>query len=166
MRNEIEAQVIAVRAFLEPLWETWKIERNRDTSAPPSASMCRFTAIFLKPILEENTGRRWKIAGGYEWMGDNGGMIDPHGVWRSHYWLTDGETIVDITADQFGHHPVIVTDHQDVRYRANFSSAEIRRHVADANLTPAAWRRIFDLTENFHPAEHPEPAPASCVSGP
>ena len=38
----------------------------------------------------------------------NGGFFDGV-VWRAHYWVTDGKRIVDLTANQFGAAPIVVT---------------------------------------------------------
>lgn len=132
-----------IRAFLEISWEKWKIERLRDLTVPLSTGMCRFSSIFLHPILEDRTGRSWKMVGGETRDGDVGGMMDSNGEWQPHYWLTDGNMIVDVTADQFGHDPIILTDYADPRYRANLTSLELRWHIADASITPAAWHRDF-----------------------
>src|SRR3546814_14714712 len=43
-------------------------------------------------------------------------------TWHDHYWVVDdeGDRLVDITADQFGHDAIIVTDTDDLRYAANY----------------------------------------------
>lgn len=51
-------------------------------------------------------------------------MIGQDGDWNGHFWvegvLDCGERVIaDLTADQFGHASVVVTDILDVRYRRN-----------------------------------------------
>lgn len=53
-----------------------------------------------------------------------GGLVGQEGNWRAHFWvegkLSDGNTIiVDVTADQFGHEPVVIADGADPRFRKN-----------------------------------------------
>jgi hypothetical protein len=140
------------RARLEPLWDEWRRERGRPDPETPSAGMCRFTAQLLARLLAEAGLGEWTVQGGsphadygpeaFRHLGaGEGGIIDPSGAWRGHYWAfrqADG-TIADVTADQFGHGPVIVTSSDDPRYRANYRQASLRRHLLDASETPSRW---------------------------
>lgn len=103
-----------------------------------SKDMCRASAYATAQILRELTGQRWRVEAGWEYQPKYeedyhkfrmdqfpGGMLDSSGAWKGHYWAAsvpvDGEPqlIVDLTADQFGHEDVIVTDSTDPRYRSN-----------------------------------------------
>jgi len=156
-----------VRNFLEPLWGAWKTSRrsgweNRERVA---LGMCRFTAAFLKPILDEMTGHKWSVVAGFAdfhlldpgWDKKNGrpatafaaedgvgGMIDKNGKWHDHYWLTDGATIIDLTADQFGWEPVIVTPVTDDRYLVNWKPSMVKQHLKDVSQRAAEWREKWE----------------------
>src|SRR5690606_4098612 len=128
----------AVRTFLEPRWRSWKTERIpwvlEGVARPLSENMCRFSALFLAHVLEREVGGTWHVDGGCSEPPDRadlldvdperapGGMADIEGGWRGHYWVVDDgwSTILDITADQFGWPPVLITDAEDRRYRANY----------------------------------------------
>jgi hypothetical protein len=143
----------AIRVFLEPHWAAWHEAKKRrtagsnpaDRDTPPSEGMCRFTAVFLAAVLPEELGGLWRIRGGSPWppLYPNGGLADSQGTWHSHYWLQQGRFILDITADQFGHEPVVYTSSNDPRYRANYSARELRRHLAEARTTPAQWLTAY-----------------------
>jgi len=139
-----------VRSFLEAHWTEWhetkKAERAKWADTPyeyamPSERMCRFTVAFLAIVLRKETGETWKIRGGSPWPPKypDGGMLSTSGNWEGHYWLERNGTIIDITADQFGYEPVLITSSTDPRYKPNYSPSEIKSHLADARITPAKW---------------------------
>lgn len=168
-RAIIEAAAARARAFLEPRWTEWR-ERNAPwRDGPASSGMCRFSAIFLARVLADETGIRWTVRGGSP-VADagpfqlrceggqerDGGMLDAEGKWRGHYWVEDlaGNMIVDVTADQFGHPPHIVSAPGDGRYSGNYLARAILEHLSDASVTPKAWMRAWR-------AECPSPAAAA-----
>jgi hypothetical protein len=111
------------------------------TRAPSDTSGCcrGGSAALLQTLRHAFPDCTWAFTGGYgadmgplnEHASDYlnlesypGGLVDQEGKWRAHFWvegrLPDGSTIiVDTTADQFGHEPLVITDGTDPRYRKN-----------------------------------------------
>lgn len=97
------------------------------------------SGALLKVLRERFPEAEWKLAGGYgtelgmpieeaeEWLVTGawpGGFNKSDGVWCGHFWvvglLPSGQSvIVDATADQFVHEPIIVSTADDTRYKAN-----------------------------------------------
>lgn len=155
---ELEKLALEMRAFLEEVvWPNWRRERNdEDEIHPPgsglavSQGMCRMSCVCLLPILRQGfPDGNWRIAGGhpsvaYESVrsqfrrafdGLDGGMWDrANNQWDGHYWLEgeiDGERlIVDVTADQYGWSPVVVTSATDARYRGNYTASTVGKDVS------------------------------------
>lgn len=148
------------RVFLEPRWRAWKLAHEPWLLAghPASYLMCRFSALFLAAALGRELGGTWRPDGGdgeaaarvdpreVETARAPGGILGLDGRWHSHYWVADGDwsTIVDITADQFGHAPVIVSANGDARYRGNYLVAAIDGHMAAVERRVAAWLSDWD----------------------
>jgi len=147
--DRVERIATEVRAFLEPLWA----ERHAPSGPPPgkpvSHNMCRFSAAFLKRVLDvEMPEGDWCVIGGNPTDGDDidpeyglpGGCRDPEGRWHAHYWLITGDygLIVDVTADQFGGEPVICTG-DDSDHRENYFDGAVRDHLEDVKWTVGQW---------------------------
>lgn len=102
---------------------------------PLSIGMCGFSCAFLYRLLPKYVGGTWKIHGGIplDESGaaiDAGGMQGCDGLWHGHYWLLlEDDTIVDLTADQFGHSRIVITGADDERYLSNYSESEIDEQV-------------------------------------
>jgi hypothetical protein len=145
--HEIAELAAATRERLMPLWRAFHAEQERLARSigrrwkdpHPAHGMCRLSSAMLADVMTEATGRRWKVHGGDTWNGDVGGMLGQDGEWHAHYWIREGKTIVDITADQFGHDPVIVASSKDDRYKANYSRSELASHLANVRVTKARW---------------------------
>lgn len=109
-----------IRSFLETKW---------DNTNP--LSQCIRTTYFLQKILGG------KIAGGWvssnPLASDKGGFKDQNGKWNFHYWLVLDNQIVDLTADQFGESPIIITSIKDHRYHSTATSQDIKQ---DFRFTP------------------------------
>ncbi len=138
--------MVEVRPYVEARIEEW-IDRNPGFARPPKGAplttgFCRGVAAGIAVILAEAyPDCFWRVAGGFgieygtEAASDlagfvdgecfPGGMIDAAGEWHGHFWVTGGDPesdeglIVDLSADQFGHDPVVVTQIEDPRYREN-----------------------------------------------
>lgn len=71
---------------------------------------CLLASVMLCEMLDHFSSVKTIIRGGGP--PDDGGVMDAHGVIRGHYWveleLGDQAFVADITADQFGHAPVVV----------------------------------------------------------
>jgi hypothetical protein len=129
-------ELAAIRQFLEPLWQELQREWGGEEGACPSLYMCRHAALFLVAVLpgaEIEAGR-----------GDGAGFLDANGQWQDHAWVRQGEWLLDITADQFGAAPVIVTAPHDPRYRANLSQAEITTQFSRLKPRWREWERMWN----------------------
>jgi hypothetical protein len=177
--DELEATLVELRTYLEPLWKSWKDENKpwwvEDEIL--STGMCRFTAAFLHPLLEDITGRSWEIKGGMTafhvadsgWTGKGkpnsswsardgmGGMKTVAGTWEDHYWLTDGTVNVDLTADQFGWEPILVTDVGDDRYLANWKKKSVIGHMDGVRFRAGEWRSDWLALASPPPGAGPGP---------
>lgn len=101
--------------------------------------MCRFTAAFLVLVL----GWDWTVEGGEpSYPGEQAGFFDGK-TWHAHYWVTDGERIVDLTANQFGAEPLIVTSADDERYQENYSYDELAEALHHVNSRARQWAEEF-----------------------
>jgi hypothetical protein len=74
-----------------------------------------------------------------------GGMADIHGCWHDHYWVESREfgLRVDVTADQFGHAPALVSASDDPLYNANWTDEAVRRHGVADTATAREWTAGF-----------------------
>jgi hypothetical protein len=119
-----------LRAFLEPMWDDWKIKTKRPVGCdvPKSENMCGFSSAFTSIALSELEGGDWRIAGG--WPKTGGGVACPRRKLNSHFWtVSDDGIVVDLTADQFNMPTIIVTSERDPRYIESFSADEVERYV-------------------------------------
>lgn len=172
--DDLQGLLAEIREFLEPGWRAFKDERHPGWEERESLSfgMCRFTAAFLRPVLQEATGRKWSVACGMSqfhpsdpgWDRRNGkpassfascdgkgGMQTADGGWIDHYWLTDGSMIVDLTADQAGWQPILVTDVKDSRYLANWKPSFVKSHMAEVENRASGWRRQWSGRNDASP---------------
>ncbi len=105
---------LRARAFLEPVWLEWHAANGGDIPSPLSRTTCGRSSLFLKRILQAEFPRLTTQARfGFHAGGD----------WRSHAWVEVGDRIIDLTADQFGDEPVIVTPRPDPRYQKGVSDS-------------------------------------------
>ncbi len=138
----LEALAREVRAFLEPHWAAW----HEKAGAPKgrrclSEGTCGRSSRFLCDLLRRE-GYDAEMAFGSPVECDCGFHAEEG--WKGHAWVmvADGSVIIDLTADQFGAAPVIVTEADDPRYRAAHDVAEAewiaeRQRVAHALMR--AW---------------------------
>lgn len=135
---ELGAVLTVLRTALEGYWAAWAKEKNRPEVAT-GATMCRFTAPFLVRIL----GKKWYVAGGQaNFAGDPAGFFDGK-KWHGHYWVTDGERIVDLTAHQFGAEPIVLTTSADPRYSANYTKGELREAQQHVSIRARKWAQLY-----------------------
>jgi hypothetical protein len=136
--TELKERLPVLRKALERFWAEWALEKGRPAAAT-GATMCRFTALFLEKML----GRPFEVMGGAPlFEGDAAGYFDG-AQWHGHYWVTDGERIVDLTADQFGAEPVVLVRDPDVRYEANYTEEELEDALQHVRLRAGDWARRF-----------------------
>lgn len=147
-----DAQLLAklqpLREYLGHCWAAWAAEKNKPENAD-GKNMCRFTAAFLANVL----GKPWRAVGGgcrYNFQGNSllsvGGFFDGTN-WQAHYWVTDGKRIVDLTANQFGAEPIIITSAKDPRYDANYWPSEVREALTHVRARARQWAAELELQE-------------------
>lgn len=144
--EQLKEKLKLARTALEGYWRDWSIERNRPAAAT-GFGMCRFSATFLANILDEN----WVVAGGEPlYPTDDGvnqaGYFDGKS-WHGHYWVTNGELIVDLAASQFGGDKVTVVPVHSPQYRENYSELELEEHLDHVSVRADAWAN--DFSKNF-----------------
>ncbi len=113
-----------VRAFLASHWAEW----HREAGSPEgrrtlSTGTCGRTSRLLVEVLRD-AGFEARMAFGCP-IGCDCGYCVGH-VTRGHVWVVvrDPARIVDITADQFGDAPVIITGMDDPRYHEGHDRTE------------------------------------------
>nr|MBW0149644.1 lasso peptide biosynthesis protein [Phenylobacterium sp.] len=122
LRAQLVATATGLRRFMEPVWDDWLAAEPWRRGATPSAGACGRTSLFVRDVLRaQGHDAQWSNGvprrAATSPIGDFGFLA--HGRWESHAWVTCQGWIVDITADQFGAPPVIVTPATDPRYAAN-----------------------------------------------
>ena len=140
-----------VRSFLELRWLekhlTWEEERPKVLSA----LMCRYTSIFLQQVLAKDLDIMTIIVGGRPIRELHGtprgkyGFVDSQNCWYDHCWLESKHLIIDLTADQFGDLPIIITPKRDCRYRTNLDEydPQFRHAVVTLIQTSDLWFRMW-----------------------
>lgn len=154
-RSDLQNAACDVRAFLEPVWEWIRTSR---TDEPLSTGFCIQASMLLKHVLSRRMPNgRWDLAAGHPAYGPEGyrgpdaygpgGFMAQDGTWCDHHWVVGraGSVIVDITADQFGDDPVIVTMVGDRRYCENISDATWRdRNAMMCCEWPKDWVPMWE----------------------
>ncbi len=110
--------------------------------------MCRYTAVFLKEVLNSSTEQSWQLVAGRPLTKENEGTKEgrfgfrtSNGLFFDHCWLQSIDLIVDLTADQFGDRQVIITSVDDPRYNANLQETDLARDIAKLSHHPETWLR-------------------------
>jgi hypothetical protein len=140
MTESLHAIAASVRAFLEPAWRRWQ-----PGVEPASTNTCGRSSLFLQRVLADH-GCVAVWANGVPRLNEGGPDLGPFGFftglrWESHAWVECDGFIVDVTADQFGAPPVIVTPASDPRYCAHtFDTASAEAIAARKRTVEALWR--------------------------
>ncbi|NTF17009.1 hypothetical protein G6L37_01020 [Agrobacterium rubi] len=145
LRDEVYEAMVELRPLVEERIYEWLAANpghQPPSGVPLTTGFCRGVAAGVELILREMfPDCYWRVAGGFgvEYCTDRpdnlgdfadldlfpGGMVNDDDEWHGHFWVTGGDpdgdegVIVDLSADQFGHEPIVVTDSADVRYREN-----------------------------------------------
>ncbi|MGF6173721.1 hypothetical protein [Ensifer sp. 4252] len=111
---------VAARQFMEPIWLEWHSAWNGEAPITPAQWTCGRTSLFLVRVLKAE-GLETSWASGTPRLSPSGPELGNFGFlseagWQSHAWAECGNIIVDVTADQFGAPPVLITDRRDRRY--------------------------------------------------
>lgn len=118
--NEIGRIASDVRLFIEPIWRRWHLLAGRALPHPLSRFTCGRTSLFLRDVLRhEGYSAEW--VSGTPYAGESNAPVSASGYftgfrWEGHAWVVSGKNIVDITADQFGCDPIVITSVEDNRY--------------------------------------------------
>ncbi len=102
-----------VRHFLEPRWTAWLRQQGCPKMVTPSQGTCGRSSLFLSRVLQDN-GYPAEFAAGHPAEGRKG-FLTSEG-WKGHAWVESGGLILDVTADQFGLPPVVITGVDDPRF--------------------------------------------------
>ncbi len=135
---------------MEPMWDAWLAAEPWRCGVTPSAGACGRTSLFVRDVLRRQ-GHESQWSNGVPRRSETSPIGDlgflARGRWESHAWVTCQGWIVDITADQFGAEPVIVTPATDPRYAANnldtADAESIARRQTAAESLMGAWLRAF-----------------------
>lgn len=143
MDTVLATLVARCRAFLETEWPDWHRCHGRSRPACLSTGTCVTSSLFLQQVLLEN-GFDAAVAHG-DIPGQDVGIC-VHGKWHGHAWVTTDEHVIDITADQFGQPPVIITTRYDKRYRAKDNITASPQAMLDSGLFAKAalgrWKKL------------------------
>lgn len=154
----------AARYFLEEnIWPRWQEQTSRQFNIPLpqilSAGTCGRSSTFLVKVFA-GCGVDARIEHG--WF-RAAGLTDGASVAPRHAWVMAGGWIIDITADQFGGSPVVVTEVGNSRYENGLDTADEdavtrRRKVADQlwdRWLQSNWRSgLTGAMARFSPCRH------------
>jgi hypothetical protein len=110
-----------VRDFLEPYWAVWNRRAGSPLKRTLSQGTCGRSSLFLRDVLRAQ-GLQADYVAGSPSEGPQGYRLD--GVWHGHAWVQSGGWIIDVTADQFGAAPVVITPVGDQTYKPGTDTAE------------------------------------------
>ena len=151
MKDELFTYCDRLRPFLELRWQEKHLTWQQDIPDILSSFMCRYTSIFLQQVLAMERNINTIIVGGRPIRELHGtpygkyGFIDRHHCWYDHCWLETKHLIIDLTADQFGDLPIIITPKRDRRYRANLDEYDPRLKYAliELSRTSDRWLQMW-----------------------
>lgn len=143
MLDDIQNIASAARQFMEPVWHHWHQSRGRTVPHPTSRYTCGRTSLFLRDVLRHE-GHRAEWMSGTPYAGGSGAPDAACGFysgtrWEGHAWVISGDTIIDITADQFGGDPVLITSVSDIRYVGSIDLAAPDAIKARREAVAALW---------------------------
>jgi len=153
--NEIQRIASAARLFIEPVWHRWHQSGGR-TVHPPSRHICGRTSLFLRDVLRHE-GHPAEWMSGTPYAGKSGAPDAACGFysgaqWEGHAWVVSGNIIVDITADQFGWDPIVITSISDTRYVGSVDLADPAAIKARHETIAALWPEWIGFRSNFDPS--------------
>ncbi len=115
------AMATTARTFLAPHWTRWHEVWGQSSPTVASQWTCVRSSLFLMKALGRcgidarlESGQPMKRASGV--VSEDCGLFTAGG-WMGHAWVEANGFVIDITADQFGHAPVIVIPANDAIYR-------------------------------------------------
>ncbi|CUH65374.1 hypothetical protein TG4357_01828 [Thalassovita gelatinovora] len=110
-----------VRRFLEPRWSEWHLHEGSPALRTPSQGTCGRSSLFLCQVLQQHG-----IVAGFAAGDPTEGQKGFHTAqgWKGHAWVEAENKILDVTADQFGLPPVVITGTDDPRYGRGTDTSE------------------------------------------
>jgi len=144
VQNMLLATATTVRTFLLPHWRRW-----HEAWGPPAPTMlsqwtCVRSSLLLVRALERQ-GIPVALRSGQPVVeaandaGGNYGLLTVGG-WAGHAWVEAAGFVIDITADQFGHAPVLVTSVDDPAYRhADEGPHQLKPTLAGVAAVDEIW---------------------------
>lgn len=156
MDNELFHYCGRVRSFLELRWQEKHLTWETEIPKVLSAFMCRYTSIFLQQVLAYDLHVMTIIVGGRPMRELHGtprgkyGFIDCYNCCYDHCWLETKHLIIDLTADQFGDLPIIITPKKDCRYRSNLDEydPQFRNDMRTLIKTSDRWIKMWQANTN------------------
>ena len=134
-RKLLERLAEDVRLFLEDRWREWHAHIGSPDLLTPSQGTCGRSSLLLRDVLRD-AGFDAHFACGSPVEGARG-YHAPRG-WLGHAWVRVEGLIVDVTADQFGAAPVLITPEDDPRYAEGKDMAE-EEFIARRQRMAATW---------------------------
>ncbi len=129
----------AARHFLEEIWPVWQDHTSHEFNVPVpnvmSSGTCGRSSSFLVRVLDEC---EIEARVDHGWFRD-AGSADMSMNKSKHAWVTADSWIIDITADQFGARPVVLTPHGDVRYENGMDTANEVAKARRVESIDALW---------------------------
>lgn len=143
METELARLTVRMRRFMEPVWlrwhQAWQAVDGDAIPDVPSRFTCGRTSLFVCRVLQAK-GYDAAWVNGVPRLKEDGPDEGPYGFWdgrrwQSHAWVECAGWIIDITADQFGAHPVIVVPVDDHRYGKHLNDTALPMFVAAREQT-------------------------------
>ena len=144
VQNMLLATATAARTFLLPHWRRW-----HEAWGPPAPTIlsqwtCVRSSLLLGRALERQ-GIPVALRSGQPVVepasnaGGDYGLLTVAG-WASHAWVEAAGFVIDITADQFGHAPVVVASVDDPAYRhADGGPNQLKPTLAGVAAVDEIW---------------------------
>jgi|SRR5579859_79314 len=136
-RDSLTAIASGARDFLETVWPDWQRqmspEPHETATTTLSYSTCGRSSTFVRKVLD-NLGMPAEVRHG--WFRSTSSEPEAR-----HAWVACGPWLVDVTGDQFGADPVIVTSHSDGRYRSDIDAAHPEFQQRRVQATAEIWER-------------------------
>lgn len=144
--NSLKFFLQDIRRFLEPVWiTTHKSWGDAPVPDPPSKYMCRYSCLFLQHLLRRHVFGQWRIELGRppspDLNGTQQGNFGYHAKngWHDHAWLVRDGVILDITADQYGDAPIIISSITSSKYNANLSEDDVATDLEELKKRILSW---------------------------
>lgn len=122
VRVTLFAAATTVRAFLLPHWQCWHQAWGPPDPVTPSQWTCVRSSMLLARAFDRD-GIPATLRSGRPRHARMGNAHACHGLLTvdgrvSHAWVEAENFVIDVTADQFGHAPAVVTPADDPAYRS------------------------------------------------